>query len=193
MDAVERVLADWHQERPDLDPSPIGIFGRIRRISGMARRELERYLAPFGLTPSSFDVLANLRRSGHPYRKTPSQLAESSLLTTGAMTGRLDGLVALGLIVRVPSPSDRRIMYAELTDEGLKLINDVLGVHLDNEDALLAELSHIEREQVSSALATLERAMQTALERRQSSATTDLIRRARPLNGHREKGLASTC
>lgn len=163
MDSVEHVLEEWHRERPDLDPSPIGIFGRIRRISDMARRELAAYLAPFELTPNTFDVLVNLRRSGEPYTKTPTELAESSLLTTGAITTRLDGLEKRQLITRSPHPTDRRVMYVQLAPAGKQLIDEVLDVHLTNENAMLAELTTDERTNVTNALATLEHAIRTAL------------------------------
>ncbi|GLY77774.1 MarR family winged helix-turn-helix transcriptional regulator [Actinoallomurus iriomotensis] len=166
MEAVERVLEDWRRERPDLDASPIGVFGRVRRVDQLSRHELEVFLAPHGLTPKSFDLLANLRRSGHPYRKTPSELAESSLLSTGAMTGRLDSLEAQGWIRRTPHPTDRRVMYAELTPDGVKRIDEIFALHLANEESLLGDLSQEERDRVAAALATLEEALQAAVARR---------------------------
>ncbi|MGH3392705.1 MAG: MarR family winged helix-turn-helix transcriptional regulator [Actinomadura sp.] len=182
MDTVEKVLEEWRRERPDLDPSPIGVFGRVRRVAEMSRHELEAYLAPHGLTPKSFDVLANLRRGGHPYRKTPSELAESSLLSSGAMTGRLDSLEAQGWIRRTPHPTDRRVMYAELTPEGVALIDEVMALHLANEDSLLDDLSKEQREQIAAALATMEAALHSALARRAAkTAPPRRTRRGRPL------------
>ncbi|WP_326821347.1 MarR family transcriptional regulator [Streptosporangium sp. NBC_01639] len=166
MDSVEKVLHEWRRERPDLDASPIGVFARLRQAAEMSRHELEAYLAPFGLTPKSFDVLANLRRGGAPYRKTPSQLAESSLLSSGAMTGRLDGLEGQGLIRRTPHPTDRRVMYAELTDAGIKLIDEAFAVHLANEEALLGDLSPEDRARIADALSVLEESMRAAQNRR---------------------------
>lgn len=166
MEAVEKVLQDWRRERPDLDASPIDVFGRVRRVAELSGHELEAFLAPHGLTPKSFDVLANLRRSGHPYRKTPSELAESSLLSTGAMTGRLDSLEAQGWIRRTPHPTDRRVMYAELTPDGVRRIDEVFALHLANEESLLDDLSQEERDQVAAALATLEEALQAAVAKR---------------------------
>ncbi|MDL4771684.1 MULTISPECIES: MarR family winged helix-turn-helix transcriptional regulator [Thermomonosporaceae] len=159
MDTVEQALDEWRRERPDLDPSPIGVFGRLRRVAELSRHELETYLSPHGLTPKSFDVLANLRRGGPPYRKTPSELAESSLLSSGAMTGRLDSLERAGLICRTPHPSDRRVMFAELTPAGIELIDDVFALHLENEEALLDGLTAEERAGIVAALVLLEGTM----------------------------------
>lgn len=162
MDPVEQVLAQWGRERPDLDASPIAIFARVQRIAGLASRSLRDYLEPFGLNPGSFDILCNLRRSGPPYRKTPSELAASSLVTTGAMTGRLDVLADAGLICRRQHPSDRRVSYAELTAKGRKLIDRVLTGHLGREEQLLAGLSRDERKTVEHALDLLEGSVRDA-------------------------------
>ncbi|GAA3951272.1 MarR family transcriptional regulator [Actinomadura viridis] len=170
MDTVEKAIDDWRRERPDLDPSPIGVFGRLRRVAELSRHELEGYLAPHGLTPKSFDVLANLRRGGPPYRKTPSELAESSLLSSGAMTGRLDGLERAGLIRRTPHPGDRRVMFAELTPAGIDLIDEVFALHLANEETLLEGLDRAQREQITAALALLETTIQRAVDGREVTA-----------------------
>lgn len=155
-DQVEVILDEWRRERPELDPSPMGIFGRITRVYGLAHRRLASLLQGFDLTPASFDVLANLRRAGYPYRRTPSELATFSMLTSGGMTIRLDKLEDKGLIKRVPAPNDRRVMYAELTDAGRALIDRVIGAHLEQEESMLAQLSAAQRRTLASCLATLE-------------------------------------
>ncbi len=155
-DHVDSILEEWRHQRPDLDPSPMGIFGRITRVFGLAHRRLELLLARYDLTPAAFDVLANLRRAGPPYRRTPSELASSSMLTSGGMTGRLDRLEQQGLIDRVPAPNDRRVMYAQLTAEGLELIDGVVSAHLGQEEEMLAALSGRQRQGLASALAALE-------------------------------------
>ncbi|MFE3177836.1 MarR family winged helix-turn-helix transcriptional regulator [Amycolatopsis sp. NPDC059090] len=162
MDPVDQVVADWARQRPDLDASPIAIFGRVRRIADLAAGSLRGYLASYGLTPGSFDILCNLRRGGRPYRKTPSELAASALVTSGALTGRLDALERDGLIRRRDHPADRRVSYAELTAAGRKLIDRVLEGHLDREEALLSTLSETDRKDVERALALLEDTVRTA-------------------------------
>ncbi|RSN66638.1 MarR family winged helix-turn-helix transcriptional regulator [Actinomadura sp. WAC 06369] len=167
MDTVGKALDDWRRERPDLDPSPMGVFARLRNAGDMARQELEAFLAPFDLTPRSFDVLANLRRGGPPYRKTPSELAESSLLSSGAMTGRLDALERQGLITRSPHPSDRRVMFAELTQAGVDLIDDVFAQHLDKEETMLAALTPNQRAQIIDSLILLQSSIEAAIAERE--------------------------
>lgn len=156
-DHVDHILEDWRRERPDLDPSPMGVFGRVTRVYSLAHRCLEALLADYKLSPASFDVLANLRRAGAPYRRTPSELASSSMLTSGTMTGRLDKLEQQGLIERLPAPSDRRVMYAQLTSLGVELIDEVVRAHLDQEEQMLAVLSPSQRRTLAKTLAQLER------------------------------------
>ncbi|WP_409179286.1 MarR family winged helix-turn-helix transcriptional regulator [Amycolatopsis sp. VS8301801F10] len=162
MDPVDQVVADWARQRPDLDASPIAIFGRVRRIADLAAGGLRGYLAPYGLTPGEFDLLCNLRRAGRPYRKTPSELAASALVTSGALTGRLDALERDGLIRRRDHRADRRVSYAELTAAGRKLVDQVLEGHLAREEALLAGLDEAGRKDIERALALLERAIREA-------------------------------
>lgn len=137
----------------------MGIFGRVTRVFGQAHRRLEALLARYELSPASFDVLANLRRAGSPYRRTPSQLATYSMLTSGGMTGRLDKLEHQGLIVRIPAPDDRRVTYAQLTDTGMALIDRVISAHLEQEEKMLAELTEDQRQYLATCLATLERSI----------------------------------
>lgn len=155
-DEVDQIIAQWRSERPDLDPSPIGVFGRLARISMARQALLTKFMATYGLSPAGFDVLANLRRSGHPHRKTPSELATSSLLSSGGITFRLDRLEAAGLIRRVPSPDDRRVMYAELTVEGLARIDELMQSHLEREHELLADMSEEEQRTLARLLSKLE-------------------------------------
>lgn len=155
-DEVERILEDWRRHRPDLDPSPMGVFGRIARIAARQRADLNNMLIDDDLTAASFDVLASLRRSEPPHRKTPTELASSSMMSTGGMTFRIDKLEASGFISRHNSPEDRRVVYVQLTDAGRDLIDRVMEAHLDRERSLLASVSGADVEQLAKLLALVE-------------------------------------
>lgn len=170
MDVVDSVLSEWARERPDLDASPVGVFGRLRRTSNLALRELESFLRGYDLASGGFGLLCTLRRGGTPFRKTPSELATSNLLTTGAITGRLDALESRGLITRVPDPRDRRVMYAQLTTQGLELIDEVFAAHLEREHRILGHLSNTQRQQLAAGLAALEEAIVAEMETGQELA-----------------------
>ena len=110
-DSVDRIVAAWREARPDLDPSPIGVVGRVSRTSVRLQRRLDEVFAQHGLQPGGFDVLATLRRNGPPFRMSPSQLHRQLMIASGSMTARLDRLEQAGLVAREPDPSDRRALH----------------------------------------------------------------------------------
>ncbi|RVU35808.1 MarR family transcriptional regulator [Hwanghaeella grinnelliae] len=152
MDRVDKILAQWHRERPELDVAPMGLIGRISRLSFILRTEMEKTWATFGLNPPSFDVLATLRRSGPPYRLSPGDLIASTMVTSGTMTNRIDKLVAAGLVERTPNPEDGRGFLIGLSDKGFKLIEEAVTVHVETQEKLIAVLSKDERVQLDDAL-----------------------------------------
>jgi DNA-binding MarR family transcriptional regulator len=154
--AVELAVAQWRHERPDLDPSSMMIFGRIARIFTLQRSAQAKVHGPFGLSHAAFDMLANLRRSGWPHRKTATSLARSSLISTGGATFRMDGLEDDELIRRVRDDTDRRVVYAELTGDGIAVIDRAIERHLELFDSMLGDLSPKERDELAHLLAKLE-------------------------------------
>ena len=154
-DDVDRILDQWAAERPDLDASPMGIIGRIARLSRSHARSIGATLAHHDLQRDEFDVLATLRRSGPPYRLTPTQLRGSMMITSATMTHRLDKLEQRGLISRQPDPSDRRGLLIGLTAEGRTLVDRALDDHVANEHRLLASMSPRDRAHLASLLRRL--------------------------------------
>ena len=154
-DHVDLVLEQWGEQRPDLDASPMGVIGRLSRLSQLFDGELRRNFARNDLDRASFDVLATLRRSNSEHSLTPAGLMHSSMVTSGAISQRLDRLQARGLVTRAPSETDGRGVRVTLTAEGLKLIDAVLPTHVDTEHQLLAGLSADEQKQLAGLLRTL--------------------------------------
>jgi DNA-binding MarR family transcriptional regulator len=156
MDRAARAIEQWRRERPDLDVSPMGVIGRLNEASSLiARDRLAPVFARFGLQSGEFDVLATLRRSGAPYALTPTELYEATMVTSGAMTARLDRLEKAGLVQRAPHPSDRRGVVVQLTANGLALVDEALGAHVANEHDILAGLTGEERETLAKLLEKL--------------------------------------
>ncbi|MBE1706963.1 MULTISPECIES: MarR family winged helix-turn-helix transcriptional regulator [Mesorhizobium] len=156
MDRAAKAIEQWKRERPDLDVSPMGVLGRLNEASSLiARDRLAPLFAQFGLQAGEFDVLATLRRSGSPYALTPTDLYEATMVTSGAMTNRLDRLEKAGLILRGPHPNDRRGIVVQLTGKGLTLIDEALTAHVANEHEILAGLNDAERETLSRLLEKL--------------------------------------
>ncbi|TCO32614.1 DNA-binding MarR family transcriptional regulator [Kribbella steppae] len=154
-DHVDLVLEQWGEQRPDLDASPMGVVGRVGRLNQLFDGELRRNFARHDLDRASFDVLATLRRSNAEHSLTPAGLMRSSMVTSGAISQRLDRLEARGLVTRTPSETDGRGIRVTLTEQGLRLIDTVLPAHIETENQLLAGLSAAEREQFVDLLRTL--------------------------------------
>lgn len=119
----------------------MGIFGRISRAARFVERSLERVFAQHGLQGGRFDVLAALRRAGPPYVLSPTELYNSLLVTSGAMSNRLERLAADGLIERIPDPKDGRSMLVRLTPRGSAALDAALADHLANEHQMLEAFS----------------------------------------------------
>lgn len=154
-DGVDLILEQWRRERPDLDTTPMGVIGRVSRLSRELERRLEPVFARQGLESGLFDVLATLRRTGPPYRLRPTDLAESLMLTSSGATKRLDRLEQAGLVARQPDPTDRRGILIELTPAGRRLVDSAVAEHVANESNLLSALSPTERRQLASLLRKL--------------------------------------
>lgn len=159
-DAVEQILQQWSVERPDLDVSAMGVFGRLSRAARLLDMSLADTFQNHGVNGGEFDVLAALRRSGEPYSLTPTELYRSMMLSSAAMTNRIDRLEKRGLVTREPDPEDRRGVRIRLTTEGLELIEGAVTAHVDGENRLLASLSGEEREYLARLLAKLMTSMQ---------------------------------
>lgn len=161
-DAVDVIMDQWRRERPDLDPSPMGLIGRIARCEMLLRRKLDQTFEHFGMSSWEFDMLATLRRAGHPYCLAPTALYSSLMVTSGTMTHRLQRLEKVGLVERVKSDADMRSMPVQLTEAGLKLINQAVEAHIANEQAILDLLPAEARQQLDMHLVTLLATLETS-------------------------------
>ena len=155
-DAVDRILGQWRRERPDVADElwPMGLVGRIQRLDRVLERELKAFYAQRDLELWEADVLLTLRRAGEPYALTPGALLKASMITSGAMTNRIDRLESKGLVRRSPGPDDRRSVRVQLTPRALELIDGFFADHVANEARLFAGLAADEREQLEGLLRT---------------------------------------
>lgn len=145
LDHVGRIQAQWQRERPDLDVTPQGVYGRLHRLADRLRDELDVEFRRHGLGEGEFDVLAALRRAGAPYELAPGELARHTMVTTGAATKRIDRLVNAGLVTRRVRDDDARGRVIGLTEAGKRVIDDAFSAHIANEHRLLAPLNGMER------------------------------------------------
>lgn len=146
-DQIDHILNQWQHEAPALDVSSLAVVGRILQLARLLEKRREAILADFELNLWSFDMLATLRRQGPPYRLKPTELYGMLLLSSGAMTNRIDRLEKQGLVTRLRDPEDRRGVIVELTPQGIERTDQAMPVLFEQEKQLLAELDETEAEE----------------------------------------------
>jgi DNA-binding MarR family transcriptional regulator len=146
-DAVDRIAEQWARERPDLDIGAMLVVGRIHRVAELLDQELRPVFAQAHL--------ASLRRAGAPYKLTPTELAGTTMVTSGAVTKRVDRLVKQGLVERTVSETDGRGRVIALTPEGKRVQERLHPLHLANEERLVAVLDDDERRRLGELLSKL--------------------------------------
>jgi DNA-binding MarR family transcriptional regulator len=154
-DHVDFVVAQWAQAMPSVDASSMEIFGRMARVQKHLERLRAEALAPYGFKEGEFDVLATLRRSGKPYRLTPTELYRSLLITSGAMTNRLARLESVGMVERIVDAQDKRSVQVSLTGKGKALLEEAVGTHTEVQNRLLAPLTLEQRQVFAELLKTV--------------------------------------
>jgi DNA-binding MarR family transcriptional regulator len=154
-DSVDRIVEAWAQSDPRVDASPLPVVGRLLLAAGHLQRGIVASLEPFGLSFGDFDVLNTLRRRADEQGANPSELAQSSLITTGAMTARLDRLERAGLVTRVPDPADRRAVRVHLTEDGERIARQALRAVIEADKAFLEPLSTRQRDSLAALLKRL--------------------------------------
>jgi DNA-binding MarR family transcriptional regulator len=154
-DEVDRLVAAWRRERPDLDVEPLQVLSRVGRLARHLDRARRLAFAEHDLEPWEFDVLTALRRAGTPYQLSPGQLLTQTLVTSGTMTNRIDRLAKRGLVERLPDPSDRRGVLVRLTEAGRTHADSALAGLLAQERALLGDLTPAQRRDLADLLRVL--------------------------------------
>lgn len=151
-DRVDALTAQWQTERPDIDVSPMQVIGRLHRLADHLRDELLAVYRRYGLGEGEFDILAALRRAGEPFAAAPGELARHTMVTSGAVTKRVDRLLASGLVVRDDDADDGRARVIRLTPAGRRVIDEAFTAHMANEQRLLAGLDAEQRRALEALL-----------------------------------------
>ena len=153
--AMDNILSQWRRERPDIDPIPMAVVGEIWRAGERLRQGVLANWSTCGLDLAGSDVILTLRRQGHGESLSPSALAKDMMLSTSAMTNRLDRLEKRGLIKRTMDPNDRRGLKIVLSDDGFALADEMVVSHVATEERMLSALSEAERKQIRTLLAKI--------------------------------------
>jgi len=165
-DQVDRARAQWAKELPDLDTGPMEVLGRIWRLSRLATPSIEATFASFGLDRGEFDVVGTLRRSGPPYRLTPTELYRSLMIASGSLTHRLGRLEKAGLVRRVPSENDGRSLAVQLTDEGVRRAEAAFREDMASEADVISSFDPDKRARLAALLRELTFAVEEQLGKR---------------------------
>ncbi|WP_143733672.1 MarR family transcriptional regulator [Microbacterium sp. RU33B] len=139
-DRVAQIMEEWRRERPDIDPSPQGVIGRLHRLALALTAQITPVYGEWGLSEAEFDLLATLRRAGAPYARPAGELAGHTMVTTGGLTKRVDRLIERGLVERDAAADDARRRLVRLTPAGLDVIDEAFAAHMANEHRLISEL-----------------------------------------------------
>lgn len=151
-DSIDTIITQWRNEKIEADLLPMAILGRLAKLGKYIDNDILHCHDQYNLRQGEFDVLATLRRSGKPYSLTPSELYQSMMLTSGAMTSRLDRLETKGFIRREHSKSDRRSVQVILTAEGKNKVDAVLQAHINTQHDLLKGVNQQDREKLAELL-----------------------------------------
>lgn len=149
---ISAIVAQWQRERPDIDAKPMALCGQLWRAGATLRKAVDENLANYAMDSARSDVLFALRRQGRGKSLSPSELAGEVMLSTSAMTNRLDKLEQSGLIIRQPDPQDRRGLKIALTKKGFTLADEMVVTHVETEANMLNKLSEVERNQLINLL-----------------------------------------
>ena len=137
------------------DGLPIGIFGHINRLSRLIRIAEKRLLLDFDIELWEYETLAILRRSGPTYQLTPKEIGRATLVSSGALTNRVDHLERAGLVERLPDPRDRRSLFVRLTPAGRERVDGILNTQLERERQMLSSFTTRESETTAAILRKL--------------------------------------
>lgn len=151
-DTIDELQNDWSEQRPDLDPEPMGVVLRIQALAKILGDQAAARLQQYDLQWWQYDVLSALRRQGEPYSLAATELADITMLTSGAMTNRIDRLEEEGLVQRRNDPEDRRKVLVQLSPRGLKLIESAAEARFEAAMDALEGLSPPQREALSDLL-----------------------------------------
>ncbi|MEM9795906.1 MAG: MarR family transcriptional regulator [Pseudomonadota bacterium] len=167
-DAIDQIQVEWARLRPDLPLRSIGVITRIWRISKLLSEDRRRTMHELGMEPAIRDLLANLRRSGEPYRLRVHELAARCRVSKSAITQRVARAEASGLVrsarstprnERTDSPSaqteDQRAVWIELTPEGKNLVDSTVEALLNHEDSLIEKIGEEDIARLSGLLRRL--------------------------------------
>ena len=149
---IELITVQWRRERVDLDLSNFLLAIYLMRLGSMIERDFDGLCQKrYGMSGSDMRVLFALRRGGPPYVKRPTDLFKALLVTSGAMTKKVDRLVTLGMVERVRDPGHLGGFLIRLTKKGVQVADEVVEALAKRSaiDPAMGQFTRAERDQIS--------------------------------------------
>ncbi len=137
---------DYETGLTETDRLDLRVWLRLLTCSNLIERSIRQTMREqFGTTLPRFDILSQLDRT--PDGLTMGDLSRRLMVSNGNVTGLVDRLVGEGLVLREPSPHDRRAQLVRLTKPGKQAFADMVPAHA----ALVkAHFSGVKREQLTA-------------------------------------------
>jgi len=140
-DSVDYCIADIASKYDVINSEVEGIVDRVSAINKHLGRGFEETLADHGLNYGEYKLLLRLVTRTEDNRMSAGELSRLLLLSSGAMTNRLDQLEKAEMICRLRDPRDRRGVHVELTDKGRATIDAAVSEQAKKEIDVLSVLT----------------------------------------------------
>lgn len=134
---LETVDSNRNQEQS------LHLFVVLSRAFNWASAHVQKDIRQYDLNPTEFGVLELLFHKG---RQPLQQIGDKILISSGNITYVVDKLEKKGYLLRKPCPNDRRVIYAELTQDGEQFLQDIFPKHQEKLAEALSGLSSEEKE-----------------------------------------------
>ena len=151
-DSVDFCTGDILSRYPTIDPAVEGIVDRLSTINKHSVRLFEKALATHGLSHGEYRLLLRLATRTDDRKMSAGRLSQLLMLSSGAMTNRLDRMEAAGLVRRVPDPGDRRGVLVGMTDKGEKVLDEAVLASAEEDAEMVSALSAKEKTQLNQLL-----------------------------------------
>ena len=110
----------------------------IMRASNLLVGDLKKTLKNYPINATEFSVMEFLYSKGE---KSIQEIRDRILLASGSATYVVDSLEKKGYITRNVSQKDKRVTYIRLTEEGMKLIDDIFPIHKKNTKRIFEKIN----------------------------------------------------
>ncbi|MGB3414638.1 MAG: MarR family transcriptional regulator [Microbacteriaceae bacterium] len=154
-DEVDRIVDAWEREHPNVDFRAMHVLSRVDRLAKQLDNQRKAAFGATGLEVWEFDVLSALRRAGVPNELSAKKLMSENMVSSGAMTNRINRLIERGLVERFTDPADRRGILVKMTELGREKVDRSIQLLMVRETELLHTLNTDERTELSNLLRKL--------------------------------------